>query len=349
MRGDLPNLTRFVCRLHRRVTLLRALECAGVGLACTAVLSVLVLLPVLVMSNKPAMPVVAFLLPLGALMGVAWLLLRRPREIDAAGEADRQLDLADLLATAWVIARDRDSLRDPFARAVLLSAEARAASLSPASVVLNRLGARTWAGVGLSSALALTLALLSANPIASQAEAPAQLARNRRSAMMLEPERRSLDNANVDRSPPIAADHPNQEEDGFNPARRTTRSTGAAGDSPDHTETADPTGSGGGAGTSRSDEGSSLANAASSSSVPNRTGSRPGGGGGATSATGGADAGASGTSAALTTSHRPVPTWSTAAWPAARSAAAAAVRSGAVPAEYHDLIRAYFDREHRQP
>lgn len=344
-----PSLTRFVHRLHRRLILLRLLESAAIGLACAAVLAVLVL-PVLLMSEKPALPVVTALLPLGAMIGILWRMLRRPGVIDAASEADRQLRLADLLTTAWMIARNERTPDDPFERAVLLSADARAAGLSPSSIVLNRLGARAWAGVGLTSALAITLTLLSANPIVSQADAMRQVALNDITSPLKESSDRSSSSMTGSRSAPIVADHPSQEENGFNPARRTTQVAGAGSDSTsDQAQAADPSGSGGGAGTSRSQPDKPLANTSSASADPKGTGSTPGGGGGALSASGVSNDGSSSLSAGAARADRAVPPWMAPGWSASRSEAANAVRSGSVPAQYHDLIRSYFDREGDRP
>src|SRR5687767_2517189 len=104
-----PNLVRFLNRLHRRLFFLRLAEHAGVGLVIGAGISVL-LLPVFILRERPALPVLVVLLSVGAVTGAAWLLIRRPRLIETAGEADRQLGLADLLATAWMVAGQGSSM-----------------------------------------------------------------------------------------------------------------------------------------------------------------------------------------------------------------------------------------------
>src|SRR5688572_21024734 len=124
-----PNLVRFLKRVHRRLFAVRLVEYAAMGLVIGAVVSV-VLLPLLILREKPALPVLVALLSVGAVTGAAWLLIRRPRLIETAGEADRQLGLADLLATAWMVARQGSSADDPFERAVVTLADARAAGLS---------------------------------------------------------------------------------------------------------------------------------------------------------------------------------------------------------------------------
>src|SRR5207247_1177225 len=102
---------------------------------------------------------------LGAIIGLTWGLARRPRLIDAAMTADRQLQLADLLATALAVGSDVD----PWARAVVAVADQRCRSLSPDAVVLRRFGGRAWGGIGLATALVLTIGALSSAPADSPA------------------------------------------------------------------------------------------------------------------------------------------------------------------------------------
>ena len=344
MRHEATSLSRFVRRVHLRLVLVRAAECAAIGTLCAAGISLL-LLPLLVIRSRPALPVVLILLGVGALVGVAWMALRRPRVLDAAVEADRQLGLADLFATAWLTARDGGAHEDLFAQAVLAHAEFRAATLSPSSVVLNRFGARAWTGVGLAMALSITLALLAANPLVSQADSQQQGGRNTATARL------PSNAAQFDGRPfagasamPIAPDFTDPEDGGFNPARNTNQVTGDATSSADASQTANPTGSGGGAGTSRSNPTASLPNTASTARDAATDGSRSSGGGATTSIqSSGRDASSSTSSGANTANPAPAP-WATRAWPAARTIADNAVRSGVVPAQYHDLVRSYFDR-----
>lgn len=350
MRDAAPNLTRFLRRLHRRLVFVRLMEHAGLGAACAAAVVVL-LMPVLMLRDKPALPVLLALLPLGTCVGAAWALLRRPRLIHTAGEADRQLQLADLFATAWTIARDGRAPDDPFELAVLAGAEARAATAAPSSVVLNRLGARAWTGVGLTAALAVTLTLLSANPIDSHAGVKRRVAQQLASPAAKDSGTGPIDAVAASRSMPIVADHPDREEDAFNPARRTTAVAGEAGDSNHPAEAADPTGSGGGAGTSRSDPQARRPDPGSAAARDGRDGSLPGGGGGGgrPSAPGDAGGGTSSLSTGETGVGRASPPWSTTAWNAHRTEAIHAVRAGAVPQRYHDVIRSYFERKAGQP
>ena len=176
------QLDRFLRALYRRLVVLRLLECAGLGMAIGSAGAV-VLLPILLWRGQPALPFAVAVLGLGAAAGLAWGLLRRPGVMSAAMEADRQLRLADLLGTAWLI-RDggggggqTTAATDPWSRTVLAMAEARCREVSPSAVVLHRLGARAWGGVGLASALVLTLGALSTRPQIVRAERPAEAAR----------------------------------------------------------------------------------------------------------------------------------------------------------------------------
>jgi len=73
-------------------------------------------------------------------------------------QADRQLRLSDLLGTALAL-RQREN-PDEFEQAVMGLAEARCRGASPSAVVLNRLGARSWGGIGLTGAMVIGLGLM---------------------------------------------------------------------------------------------------------------------------------------------------------------------------------------------
>src|SRR4051812_37995834 len=156
------SLDRFIRRVYRRLVVLRLLEWSGLGfaIACAFALIVMFLLP---STSQPPLPIATIILACGSAIGFIAALLPRPRMIDAAVEADRQLDLADLLATAWQM--EKTSGQETFEAAVLLIANNRAAQLQPRSVILHRLGLRAWSGIGLAGALVLTIAILTANPI----------------------------------------------------------------------------------------------------------------------------------------------------------------------------------------
>src|SRR5688572_21535800 len=172
MTRETNHLERFLRRVHRRWVLLRAVESAGVGAAigCAAALA---LVPVLLWRDRPAVSVALTLMAVAGAAGLLFGLTRRPTLYAAAVEADRQLDLHDLLASALA---SLDS-NDGWGGAVVAHAEARCRTLSPDAILLNRLGVRAWSGIGLAAALVLTLSLLSSRPEPSIASNTATVAR----------------------------------------------------------------------------------------------------------------------------------------------------------------------------
>src|SRR5688572_7381765 len=99
MSRQTSNLHKFLRRVHRRWVLLRALEAAGVG-AGIGCASALALVPVLLWRDQPALGVASLLIAVTAAAGLLFGLTRRPTLLAAAVEADRQLALHDLLASA---------------------------------------------------------------------------------------------------------------------------------------------------------------------------------------------------------------------------------------------------------
>src|SRR3954454_7289371 len=163
------DLDRFLRRVHRRYVALRAAE--GLGLGALAGCGVgLVSLALLWWEGRAALGPSAAAVAFGACVGLAWGVARRPRLLDAATEADRQLGLADLLGTALTAGHHLvNDQPDPWAASVLAAAKARCRTLAPSAVALNRLAARAWGGIGLATALLLTLAMLACSPADSRA------------------------------------------------------------------------------------------------------------------------------------------------------------------------------------
>src|SRR5213080_2065274 len=130
----------FLRAVHRRLVIVRALEAGGIGIACGCAASLLLAL-CLWWSGRDALVLCIAAIAIGGITGLAWGWLCRPSAMDAAAEADRQLELADLLGSALCSLRYAG---DPWHGAVVAVAEQRCAALSPSSVVLHRLGARAW-------------------------------------------------------------------------------------------------------------------------------------------------------------------------------------------------------------
>jgi hypothetical protein len=146
---------RFVRSVHRRLVLVRAVERAGV---CMTVAGGFCLIAALVLMSRraDALPLTWVAMLLGAGIGLAWGFIRRPKLIEAAEEADRQFNLSDLLSSA-LLSRGEDA----WSRAVASMADQRCRSLNSNEVVLRRLGARAWGGIGLSIALVLSVGVMS--------------------------------------------------------------------------------------------------------------------------------------------------------------------------------------------
>ncbi|HLL89148.1 MAG TPA: hypothetical protein VK324_07580, partial [Tepidisphaeraceae bacterium] len=129
------------------MTLIRAAEGAGLGLLAGCALAAVVL-PVQWWRGDDGVAMATAVAGVGIALGTIWKLRDRPRPIDAAIEADRQLRLADLLATAWTL----DDQTDPAAADVVRrQADATCAIVPIGSLTLARLSGRAWGGIGLAA------------------------------------------------------------------------------------------------------------------------------------------------------------------------------------------------------
>lgn len=347
MRKESDTLERFVRRIHRRWVMLRALEAAGAGAAVGSA-AALALVPVLLWRNQPAVGVAVMLMAVTGAAGLLFALLRRPSFLSAAIEADRQLDLHDLLATALGARGETD----PWSNAVVTQAQRRCQTLSPDAIVLNRLGVRAWSGIGLTAAMVMTLSLLSTHPESLSASS----------------HRASFQDEDAERSAPHAPtahsgdDQPTGPADrlgsGSQPRRRGPEGNDSAlagissGDN--GSGSTDDTGSG--LGDAETDDPAILVSPGdpsrpNGSPRPEATPSSPAGDlNGLTAAGGGAAQLAEGgrtPSEGLASEHGgrvAVAPWTSGAWGQARAEAEQALNSGRVPDGYRELVRGYFDQ-----
>jgi hypothetical protein len=155
----------FLRRVRRRWIVWRMAESAGVCGAIAACIG-LIIVPILLWRDQPALGSAIILLIIGAAAGFLWACLHRPTILQAAVEIDRQLNLHDLLSTALRFDASHD---EAFAALVIRQAEARCAQISLNQLILRRMGRRGWGGIGIVWALLLSLAMLSAHPYLSEA------------------------------------------------------------------------------------------------------------------------------------------------------------------------------------
>jgi hypothetical protein len=328
---------RFVRRAHRRWVAWRVVERVGLSVLGACALS-LPLIAVLWLEGEPALDTVAFVLAIGALLGAVWGAFHRPTLLDTAVEADRQFHLHDLLGTAMTLSRC--AYADDAARTTIAAfADARCRRLAASRMVLNRLGARTWAGIGLTTALVLTLALMTASP------APT-VARTGSAETIAHP-----DGASERRPLPGTARAPQPAERPAmsSPAAETRQSSqddddAYAPEQPPARAPSNAVGSGDGAGGAGAQTDSRAVRdpgrIAPGGDAP--VGTTPAGGAGDPAARAGAgdDAAMPGHARSARATVAP---WHTSTWNADRARALRDVERGAVPDAYRDLVRAYFD------
>lgn len=316
-----------------------------------------ILIPFLIWRDVPAMVPTIGVLVLGAASGLLWGLTRRPTILEAAAQADRQLNLSDLLGTAlWVRGSQRESNRDdaagPWLQSVLLMADAACAVHAPSQVILRRLNARAWGGVAVAAALVVTLSALSTREPMARAAAAAS-GGERPSALRLSPEvGRGTDSAaNRSRAPAMARSPgtgPGRENEGAmktgviesadargGNASTSSSPAGAPGDA----------GAGGGAGRARGVRPGGppgVARGQTPGSAPQHGKAASGGGG--ESSTIGNDPSAPGALGGASTPAPAAPPWHSAGWADDVRQANEALDAGGVPDAHRDLVRQYFDR-----
>lgn len=167
MMGSSDNLDAFLRAVHRRAAMWRVVESTGIGLAIGAAAGA-ALVGVMLLQQSDGRALAAGALAVGALAGLIRGVARWPSLLEAAGEADRQLNLHDLLGTALAMR----SSTDEWAQLVVVQADRRARQLRPRDVLLQRFGVRVWGSIGIATAMVGVLASLSAQPSGALATNP---------------------------------------------------------------------------------------------------------------------------------------------------------------------------------
>ncbi len=155
---------RFVDAVYRRLVLLRILEQLGRGFFVSSLLACVLLLAAIWQSISTT-PILIFCAVLGIGIGICLSVVRWPTRWSAAEQADRQLQLDDLLTTALYCSMSGND----FDRMVIASADTRCAKHSPSEVLLRQLGVRSWSGIGLAMSIAITLAVIPFGAVSSRA------------------------------------------------------------------------------------------------------------------------------------------------------------------------------------
>ncbi len=339
------SFDRFVRAVRRRFVVVRAVELAGMFATAGGAFA-LILAAALWWQGRDALALCGFALLAGAMLGLIVGAIRRPSLLEAAIEADRQLDLADLLSTAL----SRRDANDPWQGAVLTMAEARCATLCASSVMVARLGGRAWGGIGLSAALVVTVGVMSsipretaaldlARPGATAMSGATDASADDGAASAVTPsnsssaaQARAADDATL--SSEQAAEksiEPSQvSETGLSNGERSAEGSGEgvvprpseASPRPPHGVAGDANAAIGRASSGDGARGISPADAAAANA------------GGSTSSPPARD-----------TAHTHVPPWRDASWRADQSVADAAVREGKIGDQYREVVRQYFRAE----
>jgi hypothetical protein len=331
------QLERFVTAIHRRWVIWRALERGGIGVLVGCALAGL-LYPILLWRGEPAMPMVLSAMGLGAICGLLFGLHARPTRLDAAIEADRQLQLHDLLSSAISVSRTKS---DEWSAALIAMAEAKCRLIQPREVILNRLGGRAWSGIGLASAIVLVLGVLSMNPIVTQAVAHLS---SRSPAVVDSSDARDSQSRLASANPSPANHRPEAGDEAHSQIPEPVDADRATAE---ERSSSAPINSASGAGAGQATTGqrstAPLALSASPATSQDTIGTRTASGGAdGTHARNGNDATGANVSPSAGAS---APAWQSSKWPAAREQAMRDVRENRTPPAYKDLVRDYFNRD----
>jgi len=330
---------------------LHLLESFGIGLALGAVVAIAISV-LLWHDGRPSVGPALLAMGGGAIVGLTWGAWRRPSSLRSAIRADQQLGTEDLLSTA--VALSATDTVDAWANAVLVMAERRTQQLSASSVVLRRLGSRAWGLIGISAAIAVTVAVLAGTAASSatggkesddkpaQKQQPSPLSRPLVALIPESPLVPSTADPRRD-SAQDAADRTSETPGKTHPASRPA----AAGDSDRTTVQNAADGTGPGSSKTAAPQSAAVPNAGnpdqgSGPQTPATAVARSAGGAGAADLDALPVAGKGGATGAES-GGQPVPPWQSAGWADDVAEANRRLNTGKVPAAYRDLVRNYFD------
>ena len=340
---DRINCRQFIGVLRRRLWFIRAVESVGVCVVIASAVGALAA-GVIRFATGTVSPIdalwVAWAIALGIGLVVAWR--RRPTLLHVAMEVDRQLDLHELLSS--VLACDGGKQADaPWHAALVAAADARCREITPGQIVLNRLGARSWGGIGLAMALSLvvTLMLAGTDPRSSITSAMADGHTN--IGGQVNPRQESMVNSSNPQRPDIEqqSQHFSGESDVTDRTTSPTATLGA--DAHDSNTTAAAASGAGGLGrTQENPQPPPVQSSTNSIGESHQTGTLAGGGAGNSIQSNGKTDAASG--AAATSDRNTSAPWESSTWSSDRAAALQATDNGSIPDAYRGMVRDYFQR-----
>jgi hypothetical protein len=280
------------------------------------------------------------MIAIGVGLIVAWR--RRPTLLHVAMEVDRQLDLHELLSS--VLLSDRFKAADPpWHAALAAAADVRCREITPGQLVLHRIGARSWGGIGLAMALSLVVSLMLANTDPRSAITSAAAGGSLASSIGAS----SQWNFHVSAIDPQRPDIEPQSQNFTGEGAPDPSSSQALSPGP----SAHDTGGSAAAGSGRTGIGRTPTSSGpppspavvASAGSPSGNGTTPGGGGAANANYNQGNSDTGGASSAMT-GHSDTAPWNSANWTTARAAALQAADNGSIPDAYRDLVRDYFQR-----
>ncbi len=155
------HFDRLLRKLHRRAMFWRVAECTGAGVAIGATLAGVVSIVALFSGIRiDAYAIGICMVAWGGLLGLIRGVTTRPTPQRVAMEADRQLKLSDLLSTALACRETNE----PWGNVVIAQADRKAKEIGANDIILQRLGVRAWGGIGVTTAIAIVLVVMAAEP-----------------------------------------------------------------------------------------------------------------------------------------------------------------------------------------
>jgi hypothetical protein len=330
---------RFISAVRRRMVVVRVAESVAVGVGVAAAVG-LGMIPIFWWRGQSGLAPGLAILSLGAFCGLLRGITRIPTGMQAAVEADRQLNLHDLLSTVHSLANPADSWEASLAAI----GEGRCRRLRPSAVVVGHLGLRAWGGVGILGSLLLTLGLFTSRPVSVRAADSAWQSNPPVGPHAIQPSPGiAFDSPRMDR-PPGPGGTDDMSNRGFEQDRADDSHTGAPSNANSVRNPSSGDSTGGGAaitGSHLSPQPLPMADAATGGSHAGGLGT----GAGPSDAQARMPGDSNSVSGSPAKSNAHAPPWQSGRWFADVAAAQSDIAAGRVPDSDADLVRDYFRRQ----